>query len=117
MAWLKEITYVQYVNIIIWGSVIGVLLGEILRHFVAQVRDEIESLEKVEGTKLIFIGLSISVFPVLCHIGIVISEMYEQLFQSLILGMIEKIMIAFYVMGAVYLIRGFTKFVLAIRNG
>lgn len=113
-----KITYIQYLLAILAGSALGVLLCEILMRFVESVRASIEELEKLDGLKFILIGMALVLLPLFVRGGFYVCGMSELLMKIMMVWkFVAYVFTALFIMGAVYLIRGFTRLILAILHG
>lgn len=115
---LDKISWVQYMILVLIGSLVGELLMEVLIRFKAGVREAVEELEKQDGLKRGVLGISVTILPLVCKAGFHLMGAYEPMMKWCSMAKWPLyIFLACYFIGAVWLVVGFVMLVLSIRHG
>lgn len=115
---LEKLTWIHYILIVFFGSVVGTLLCEVLSRFSDGIRNVVEEIEKQDGLKRVAIGGAVAFLPMFLRIGIRLMGVYEPMMKWFTVAQWPLyIFFACYLLGAVLLIVGLAMFVLSIRHG
>lgn len=110
-------TLVHYFGIVVLGSVIGIVVMEVLTCFVKAVKKAVEDIELIDGLKPFLVGVLIVGFPVIFLLAFKCFGPYEQFVQiTVVWSAIEVVLASFFLLGAVHMIRGIVKIYLGIRH-
>lgn len=111
-------TLFHYFSIVVLGSVIGIVVMEILTRFVGAVKEAVEDIGRIDGLKHFLVGLLIAGFPVVFLSAFKRFGPYEQFARiTVVWSAIEVVLALFFLVGAVQIIRGIVKIYLGIKHG
>ena len=112
---IGNLTIVQYFIAITIGSFLGIVLSEVLLAIFKPLKNSIEKLETDACARKIYIGVALLALPLAVKIMLHVSEIEPALLLPKICSSIQYLLVAFFIIGAIYLIRGFISLYLALR--